>query len=688
MLWKPKKETGSKSTRSSLLQRARSLTLKSKILGGFAVLILISGATSVLSFVNLKGVEGEVHHYAEIVEEAATAAKIEAEFVRLNLHAREFAATGNDAEAEHARKIAEHIRELIAEERRHELPPAQAERIDIIEHDLDIYMKDFKKAVALEHEFLQLIAEQMEPSGDRMVHDLDEIQDHAVAKSRGDVVLLAATAREHVLLLRLYSNILIGRHDSSFESKVEHEKEAARVALAALGQQMLSADDQALFDETSELFEHYVEVLDKVHHDEKELRTLVDGEMKDLVAEATQKVQEFEATAADMEQAIEADMISHLQITEIEIIAASLIGLVAGVTIALSLGNSIIQPVKRLTDVMSTLAGGDTTADVTDTDRLDEVGGMARAVLVFKDNMVQNAEMAAEQEAEQAKREERARAIAELTGDFDGQVQNVLSSVSSATTELDQTARSMATIAEETMSRSTTVASASEQATANVQTVAAATEELASSINEISSQVGESSRIAQEAADQAQNTSQSMTGLESAAEKIGNIINLISDIAEQTNLLALNATIEAARAGEAGKGFAVVATEVKSLADQTGKATEEIATQISEIQRETGNAAGAIRQIAGTVARLSEISTTIASAVDEQSSATQEIGRSVQEAATGTQEVSSNIVAVNTGAQETNAASTQVQAATSQVAEQSEGLAKTIAEFLQRVQAA
>ena len=361
-----------------------------------------------------------------------------------------------------------------------------------------------------------------------------------------------------------------------------------------------------------------------------------------------------------------------------------LIVLVFGIAIMLG----ITRPLDRLTKAIRRLAEDDKTVDIPGTDRSDELGGMAKAVLVFKENMIKNDELVAQQEAERAKREERAKAIESMTQEFDQRVEEMLKTVASATTELDASAQSMTATAEATMEQSGTVASASEQATANVQTVASAAEELSASITEISNQVGESTRISREAAAQAEDTQQSVGGLEQAAEEIGKVVNLINDIAEQTNLLALNATIEAARAGDAGKGFAVVASEVKGLASQTGKATEEISAQISTMQAETSKAVEAIRQISETVSRVSEIATSISAAVDEQSSATQEIGRSVQEAAAGTQEVSSNITSVNSGAQETGSAATQVRAASSELATQTEALNREIANFLKNVRAA
>jgi methyl-accepting chemotaxis protein len=234
----------------------------------------------------------------------------------------------------------------------------------------------------------------------------------------------------------------------------------------------------------------------------------------------------------------------------------------------------------------------------------------------------------------------------------------------------------------------TAVAAASEEASTNVQSVASATEELTSSVNEISRQVQESARMANEAVDQARKTNDRVGELSKAAARIGDVVELINTIAGQTNLLALNATIEAARAGEAGRGFAVVASEVKALAEQTAKATGEIGQQISGIQAATQDSVGAIREISGTIERLSEISSTIAAAVEEQGAATQEISRNVQQAAQGTEQVSSNIADVQRGAGETGSASSLVLSAAQSLSRDSNRLKLEVGKFLGTVRAA
>jgi methyl-accepting chemotaxis protein len=364
------------------------------------------------------------------------------------------------------------------------------------------------------------------------------------------------------------------------------------------------------------------------------------------------------------------------------------IGLVTAVAVVLITTQTIVPPIQAITNVMTRLTQGEHSVAVPGVGRGDELGHMAKSVLVFKDNMVKAKELAEQEVEAQRQREARTRAIESLTSRFDADVMAVLKTVASAATELQSTANSMTETAGQMTDRSSAVASASTQASANVQTVASAAEELSSSVTEITRQVSRSSDIAGRAVDESQRTNDQMQGLAEAAQKIGDVVQLISTIAGQTNLLALNATIEAARAGEAGKGFAVVASEVKSLANQTAKATEEITSHIDGIQAATKNSVAAIQGIAGTIGEINEIATSIASAVEEQGAATQEIARNVQEAATGTAEVSRNISGVTEAATTTSAAAEQVLGAAGELSRQSELLRTKVETFLAEVKAA
>ena len=362
----------------------------------------------------------------------------------------------------------------------------------------------------------------------------------------------------------------------------------------------------------------------------------------------------------------------------------------AGVVVSFLIGRNISRPVVAMSMAMRELAAGNFEVQLPGLDRRDEVGQMAHAVQEFKIQAV------AEAERETAEREEKNRELqaarrAELHGlaeSFETAVGDIIEKVGSASSELENSAVVLTKSSAATQQLSTVVATASEETSANVQSVTSATEEMAGSINEIGRQVSDSNRIANEAVDQAQKTDARIAELSLAANRIGDVTQLITTIAEQTNLLALNATIEAARAGDAGRGFAVVAQEVKALAAQTAKATSEISTQIARMQAATQDSVHAIKEISGTIVRVSEIAAAIAAAIEEQGAATQEIARNVQQAAIGSSQVATSIADVNRGAGDTGSASSQVLSSAQLLSNENKRLKAEVVKFLATVRAA
>lgn len=365
------------------------------------------------------------------------------------------------------------------------------------------------------------------------------------------------------------------------------------------------------------------------------------------------------------------------------------LGLVLGVAVSYLTARSIVRPVTGMTGAMARLAENDISTEVPSVARRDEIGEMAKAVQVFKENMIRAATLEQEQQNAALEAEaEKKRMMEDLANDFERAVGTIINSVSGASTELQTTAQSMTSTVEQTSMQAGVVATSSDQANSNVQTVAAATEEMAASVQEIGRQAEDSSRKAQAASAEAEETVEKVGALSEAATKIGAVVSLIQDIAEQTNLLALNATIEAARAGEAGRGFAIVASEVKDLASQTASATTDIGEQINAIQDSTQTSAEAIGKVTSAISDLNEIAASIAAAVEEQSAATSEIAGNVQQAAVASQEVSDSIGEVNQSAAGSSAAAAQVLSSAGDLSRQSESLRNEVDRFLQGIRVA
>ncbi len=451
--------------------------------------------------------------------------------------------------------------------------------------------------------------------------------------------------------------------------------------------------------EEKQLYQEYRTNWDKFLTGTASFRELVLGGKYD---EAAANVRQLAAVGVDVDTALQKDAAFNAEFAtrladkitadnQTGFWAVVLIG-VASITIATFAGwllaRTIATPVRLITGAMNRLAERDLTTEIIGVGRGDEIGAMASAVQVFKDNMIAADRDAAERAAEQVAKEQRATRLDSLVRDFEAKAAGLVQTLASASTQMETTARSMSATAARTTEQAAEVGTSAEAASAGAQTVASAADELSASISEISRQVDQSSKITSEAVAAAQRTDTIVHALADAAQKIGDVVGLITNIAGQTNLLALNATIEAARAGDAGKGFAVVASEVKGLAGQTAKATEEISSQISQIQSATKEAVAAIREITDTISQVSTIATTIAAAMEEQGSATAEIARSVQRTAANTEAVRENIAGVKQSAADTGTAAGQVLDSAGHLSHQADDLTREVSGFVEGVRAA
>jgi methyl-accepting chemotaxis protein len=366
-------------------------------------------------------------------------------------------------------------------------------------------------------------------------------------------------------------------------------------------------------------------------------------------------------------------------------VVSAAVGVGAGIFVAFG----VSSPLNTLTTAMQKVAAGDLAAEIPSTARQNEIGDMARTLMVFRDGLAETDRLRAAQAVREAEQAERLEAERHQIADrFMATMGGLAQSFVKSSGEVAEAARNLSATAEETSRQAQSVAQAAEEASTNVQTVAASTEELAASVREINGQVVHSSNIAGTAADEAASTEANIRSLSEAAEKIGDVVNLIRDIAGQTNLLALNATIEAARAGEAGKGFAVVASEVKQLAAQTAKATDEIAQKIGEIQSATGDTVASISRIVGTIGSIREVTSSIAGAVTEQGAATDEISGNTHRAAQGAAQVTDNISGVGEAAEMTGAAATQLMGLSGSLSSQADKLTHEVNDFVRTLRSA
>jgi len=623
-----------------------------RIAGGFALVLLIAMAIAAIGLSGLKGAGNDLELYATESDITRRLGNVTTDINDLRRTIYRYATTGDAVALNAAKTIRTRLMEELTAVRDRE-EGGHRETLDRMVGLMGDYSKLMERMEVLRTKRDGLIRETLEPNGAKVRKDLAAIVREISTRSNPEATANAAITETAFYMAELAATRFLNQPSAA---GAKETRQMVEDFVAKSDELLTFLRDPALRRQASDavnLAMDYSGAFDQVATAALESENMIGVVMPKLGTTFSSLAQEMKADQDQNLQVIQAEVLertAHQINLGMGFTAAAL---VAAAALSWAIARSIVTPVRAMTSAMTRLAGGDLGVDIPATERQDEIGGMGRAVQVFKDNAIAVERLRAEQvEAEKRAAVQRHQALEEMADDFQDHVSAVVGKVSKAAGDMVGTSHTMADIADRTSSQAAAAAAAAEEASTNVQTVASAAEELSASIAEISRQVCHANATAADAARRAEHTDGIVRSLAEAASRIGEVVGLITDIANQTNLLALNATIEAARAGEAGKGFAVVAGEVKNLATQTAKATGEISGQVNAIQSVTREAVEAIHAISTTINEISHVSTAIASAVEEQQAATHEIARNVEQAAIGTAQVAANVTGVTDAAAE------------------------------------
>ncbi len=663
------------------------LRIGTRITIGFGALLALLAGFAALILYNLTDIQSGLTEYVRISDNALTVQRIDRNIVGLRRNVLVYLKDGKKEALDRAHEILAQLQKDIADRVATTKSAERKAMFTEMSSIVDAYSANFDRAIALKQARDKLQNEDLAALGMDATKNTSEVLSGSLGGADYLGAARAGLAMEKLLSARVAAARYIANGDPKMIETAKSFVGEFAVQAVGIRNALANKDLAAKSVGIVKTMKDYNAALTALVEKGTELDTLTNKTMSDAAArfaEISKSVLDSEiASMQDVKALVQKTISTTLTV----IIIVTLVALGVGVLAGWIIGRSITRPVRDMTRAMGELAAGNLDTAIPAQENKDEIGDMARTVIVFKDALIAQRAADAAQKADAEAKTRRAQQLDELIRGFETQVGEMVNTMSSAATELQTSAQTMSATADQTNQKSSAVAAAAEQTTANVQTVAAATEELTSSISEIGRQVSQSTTIAQKAVTQAALTNEQVQGLASSAQAIGDVVRLINDIASQTNLLALNATIEAARAGEAGKGFAVVASEVKNLASQTAKATEDIGSKITEIQNATEHSVAAIQDISKVIEEISQISTTIAAAVEEQAAATNEIARNVQQASQGTTEVSGNIQGVTAAAGETGRAAGQVLGAATDLGRQSSVLNEAVGGFIAKVRA-
>ena len=652
------------------------LSLKQQLLAAFtalAVFVIIVGSIGAIG-VNVLG--GVFNRFQDTAEESLEVGFLSVTFERARGETFKWRTNNNAQEAERFRTLLESFIETSTARNQTELTEQANE-----------YGASFETAFerqALRDEHYAVIAD----IGPAVRQNISDLTENAYTANDSDSAFFGGLANEKLMLGRYYVERYLNSSSEDFALEADTELAASVGALNSLLDRLQDPVRRPMALQALERVEQYIEAFNGVK-DATRSRNIALARMDELGPLMGETADQISQTIIERQHELGESGDKTLGTTQTVVIGASIVAVVLALIAAFLIATRISGALRAITEAMRTLAAGDKAIEIKGADRADEIGEMAQALIVFRDQAVEMERMEAEQAELKARSEaERQAEMMQMADDFEAQVGAVIEALSAAATDLGDRSETLNGAVDAAGHRSTSVASAAEQASASVEAVASAAEELTASIREVSSQVASSADAARASTNQAAESSEQLDRLNTAVAGVDEIVRSINDVAEQTNLLALNATIEAARAGEAGKGFAVVASEVKTLAAQTQKLTEEIGKRLGEIRSSSGDAISSTRDIIGRIREIDTTTQALAAAVEEQTSATGEISSSAQQAADGARTVSEDIAGVQTAVDESSSVADAVNSSARQLQDSAESLRTEVSRFLNTVRSA